>query len=79
MVEGLIHEPGEPFLAGGFVGEVDVTGFAGHVLGIGYTADGFVKGGATVATADYDGAVEVFAQGFEDVDAELLKVADNIE
>lgn len=71
----MIHEPGEPFLAGGFVREVDVTGFASHVLRVVDATYGFVQGGASIAATDYDGAVEVFAQGFEDVDAELLQVA----
>lgn len=79
LVEGLIHEPGEPFLAGGFIRNMDVTGFTSHVLGIGYTTYGFVQGLRAVAAADYDGAVEVFTQGFEDVDAELLQVADHVE
>ena len=79
MVRDVVHKPDKPSLAGGFVWNVNVGCFTILVLGIGYTADSFVKGGATEATADDDRAVEVFAQGFEDVDAELLQVADNVE
>ena len=75
----IVHTPHKPSLASGFIWDVDVTGFSGHVLRVGDTAYGFVQGWRAVAAADYDGAVEVLAQGFEDVDAELLQVADHVE
>lgn len=53
LVEGgVVHEPGEPSAEFLLVGEVDVTGFAGHVLRARRTAYEFVELGATVAGAD---------------------------
>ena len=75
----IVHEPHKPSLASGFIWDVDVGCFSGHVLRVGDTAYGFVQGRRTVAAADDDRTVEVFAQGFEDVDAKLLQVADCVE
>ena len=75
----IVHKPHKPSLASGFVGEEDVTGFAGPVMRVGDTAYGFVQGRRTVAAGDDDRTVEVFAQGFKDVDAKLLQVADYVE
>ena len=59
----IVHKPHKPSLASGFIGDVDVTGFAGHVLRVGDTAYGLVQGRRTVAAADDDWAVEVLSQG----------------
>ena len=79
LVELASLEDGKPITEFLRIGVVDVTGFAGHVLRVGDTAYGLVQGRRTVAAADDDRTVEVFAQGFEDADAKLLQVADYVE
>ena len=71
-------EPVEPFAACLLVGDVDVGGFARHVLGGFGAAYCLVKGWGAVAAGDGDGAGCVGAEGFEDVEAELLEIADGL-
>lgn len=77
-VEVALH-PEEPTLAGGFIGNADVGSFACHVLARCHTTDRSVKAWRTIAGTDRNRAVEVFAEGFENVDAELLEIADHFE
>lgn len=79
LVEVLIHKPYKPFLADGGRRKVDVGGFACHVLTCCYTSYGCVQCWTSIAAADGYRAVEVFAERFENVDAELLEIADNFE
>lgn len=75
---GIAHEPCEPFAKLLLVGEVDVTGFAGHVLRGGGTTYELVELGATVAGADDDGFVDVRPKRFKNLLAEVAKVADDL-
>lgn len=79
LVEVLIHKPYKPFLADGGRRKVDVGCLTCHVLTCCYTTYGFVQCLASVARADGDWAVEVLTEGFENVDAELLEIADYFE
>ena len=71
--------PLEPALASGKVGDADVAGLAGHVLGGGGAADKGVELTAAVAGGDDDGLVDVGAEGFEDFLAEDLEVGDDAQ
>ena len=59
----IVHKPHKPSLASGFVGEVDVTGFAGHVLAGRTASDGSVELGTAVAGADDHGFVHLLTEG----------------
>ena len=41
---GVVHEPAEPFATGGVIWQVDIGCFAGHVLAVLHSTDGFVQG-----------------------------------
>lgn len=81
--------PLEPALASGKVGDADIAGLAGNVLGGGGAADKGVELTAAVAGGDKDplrfpllrGKVikEVLAEGFEDFLAEDLEVGDDAQ
>ena len=75
----VVHYPEEPTLTGGFVRNVNIGGLACHVLTCCYTSYGFVQCLASVAGTDGDWAVEVFAERFENVDAELLEIRNNLK
>ena len=63
-------------LAGGFVGQADVGSFARLVLGVLDSSYQLVELGAAVAGVDDYGTAYPEAQGFEDLLAEVLQVAD---
>lgn len=60
-------------------GRLNVVCLTLHVLACGHTTNGLVQRRRAVAAANRYGAVEVLTEGFENMDAELLKVADNLQ
>lgn len=79
MERDIVHKPYKPTLASGGRRKVDVGCLTCHVLTCCYTTYGFVQCLASIAAADGDWAVEVLTERFEDVDAELLEIADYFE
>ena len=63
-------------LAGSLVGQADVGCFARLVLGVGYTSYQLVELRASVAGVNDYRSSYPLAQGFEDLLAEVLQVAD---
>ena len=72
----VVHHPGKPFAARLDVGDKDVGGAAARVVRGLHAPDGSVEPWRAVAAVDADGVAEVGPQRFQDVEAELLKVAD---
>ena len=75
----VVHHPGEPFAARLDVGDKDVGGAAARVVGGFHAPDGGVELWRPVAAIDADGVAEVGPQRLQDVEAELLEVADRRE
>ena len=75
----VVHHPGKPFAARFGVWDKDVgSATAGVVRGL-HAPDGGVELWRAVAAVDADGMAEVCAQRLQNVEAELLEVADRRE
>ena len=75
----VVHHPGKPFAARLGVRDEDVgSAAAGVVRGL-HAPDGGVEPWRAVAAVDADGMAEVGPQRLQDVEAELLEVADRRE
>ena len=79
VIVKVVHYPEEPTLTSSFVRKVDVGCLTCHVLRGGCASYGIVESRTTIARADGNRAIEVFTERFENVDAELLEIADNFE
>ncbi len=75
----VVHHPGKPFAARLDVGDKNVGGAAARVVGGFHAPDGGVEPWRAVAAVDADGVAEVGPQRLQDVEAELLEVADRRE
>ena len=75
----VVHHPGEPFPARLGVRDEDVGSAAARVVRGFHTPDGSVEPWRAVAAVDADGVAEVSPQRLQDVEAELLEVADRRE
>ena len=75
----VVHHPGKPFAARLDVGDKDVGGAAAGVVRGFHAPDGGVEPWRAVAAVDADCVAEVGPQRLQDVEAELLKVADRRE
>ena len=75
----VVHHPGKPLAARFGVWDKDVgSATAGVVRGL-HAPDGGVEPWRAVAAVDADGMAEVCAQRLQNVEAELLEVADRRE
>ena len=75
----VVHHPGKPLAARLDVGDKDVGGAAARVVRGFHAPDGGVEPWRAVAAVDADGVAEMGPQRLQDVEAELLKVADRRE
>ena len=75
----VVHHPGKPFAARLGVRDKNVGGAAARVVGGFHASDGGVELWRAVAAVDVDGVAEVGPQRLQDVEAELLEVADRRE
>ena len=75
----VVHHPGEPLAARLGVRDKNVGGAAPRVVRGFHTPDGGVEPWRPVAAVDADGVAEVGPQRLQDVEAELLEVADRRE
>ena len=75
----VVHHPGEPLAARLDVGDKDVGGAAARVVRGFHAPDGGVELRRAVAAVDADGVAEMGPQRLQDVEAELLEVADRRE
>ena len=75
----VVHHPGKPFAARLDVGDKDVGSAAAGVVRGFHAPDGGVELWRAVAAVDADGMAEVGPQRLQDVEAELLEVADRRE
>ena len=75
----VVHHPGEPLAARLGVRNKNVGGAAARVVRGFHAPDGGVEPWRAVAAVDADGVAEVGAQRLQDVEAELLEVADRRE
>ena len=75
----VVHHPGKPLTPRLDVGDEDVGGAAARVVRVFHTPDGGVEPWRPVAAVDADGVAEVGPQRLQDVEAELLEVADRRE
>ena len=75
----VVHHPGKPFAARLGVRDEDVGGAAPRVVRGFHAPDGSVEPWRPVAAVDADGMVEMRPQRLQDVEAELLEVADRRE
>ena len=75
----VVHHPGEPLAARLGVRNKNVGGAAAGVVRGLHAPDGGVEPWRAVAAVDADGVAEVGPQRFQDVEAELLEVADRRE
>ena len=75
----VVHHPGEPLAARLDVGDKDVDGAAARVVRGFHAPDGGVEPWRAVAAVDADGVAEMGPQRLQDVEAELLEVADRRE
>ena len=75
----VVHHPGKPFAARLGVGDKDIGGAAARVVRGFHASDGGVEPWRAVAAVDVDGVAEVGPQRLQDVEAELLEVADRRE
>ena len=75
----VVHHPGKPFAARLGVRNKNVGGAAPRVVRGFHAPDGGVEPWRPVAAVDVDGMAEVGPQRLQDVEAELLEVADRRE
>ena len=75
----VVHHPGKPLAARLGVRDEDVGGAAPRVVRGFHAPDGSVEPWRPVAAVDADGMVEMRPQRLQDVEAELLEVADRRE
>ena len=75
----VVHHPGEPLAACLDVGDKDIGGAAARVVRCFHAPDGGVELWRAVAAVDADGVAEMRPQRLQDVEAELLEVADRRE
>ena len=75
----VVHHPGKPFAARLGVRDEDVGSAAAGVVRGFHAPDGGVEPWRAVATVDADCMAEVGPQRLQDVEAELLEVADRRE
>ena len=75
----VVHHPGEPLAACLDVGDKNVGGAAAGVVRGFHAPYGGVEPWRAVAAVDADGVAEMGAQRLQDVEAELLEVADGRE
>ena len=75
----VVHHPGKPFAARLGVRDEDVGSAAAGVVRGFHAPDGGVEPWRAVAAVDADGMAEVGPQRLQDVEAELLEVADRRE
>ena len=75
----VVHHPGKPFAPRLGVRDEDIGGAAARVVGGFHASDGGVELWRAVAAVDVDGVAEVGPQRLQDVEAELLEVADRRE
>ena len=75
----VVHHPGKPLAARLGVGDEDVGSAAAGVVRGFHAPDGSVELWRAVAAVDADGMAEVGPQRLQDVEAELLEVADRRE
>lgn len=75
----VVHHPGKPLAARLDVGDKDVGGATARVVRGFHAPDGGVEPWRAVAAVDADGVAEVGPQRLQDVEAELLEVADRRE
>ena len=75
----VVHHPGKPLTARLGVGDKDVGGAAARVVRGFHAPDGGVEPWRAVAAVDADGMAEMGPQRLQDVEAELLEVADRRE
>ena len=75
----IVHHPGEPFATRLGVRNKDVGGAAPRVVRGFHAPDGGVEPWRAIAAVDADGVAEVGPQRLQDVEAELLEVADGRE
>ena len=75
----VVHHPGKPFAARLDVGDKDVGSAAARVVRGFHAPDGGIEPWRAVAAVDADGVAEVGPQRLQDVEAELLEVADRRE
>ena len=75
----VVHHPGKPFAARLDVRDKDVGGAAARVVRGFHASYGGVELWRAVAAVDVDGVAEVGPQRLQDVEAELLEVADRRE
>ena len=75
----VVHHPGEPLAACLDVGNKNVGGAAARVVRVAHAPYGGVEPWRPVAAVDADGVAEVGPQRLQDVEAELLEVADRRE
>ena len=75
----VVHHPGEPFPARLGVRDEDVGGAAARVVRGFHAPDGGVELRRAVAAVDADGVAEMGPQRLQDVEAELLEVANGRE
>ena len=75
----VVHHPGEPLAACLDVGDKNVGGAAARVVRCFHAPDGGVEPWRPVAAVDADGVAEMGPQRLQDVEAELLEVADGRE
>ena len=75
----IVHHPGKPLAARLDVGDKDVGGAAARVVRGFHAPDGGVEPWRAVAAVDADGVAEMGPQRLQDVEAELLEVADGRE
>ena len=73
----VVHHPGEPFPARLGVRDEDVGSAAARVVRGFHAPDGGVELRRAVAAVDADGVAEMGPQRLQDVEAELLEVADD--
>ena len=75
----VVHHPGKPFAARLGVRNKNVGGAAARVVRGFHAPHGGVEPWRPVAAVDADGVAEMGPQRFQDVEAELLEVADRRE
>ena len=75
----VVHHPGEPFAARLDVGDEDIGGAAARVVRGFHAPYGGVEPWRAVAAIDADGVAEMGPQRLQDVEAELLEIADRRE
>ena len=75
----VVHHPGKPLAARLDVGDKDVGGAAARVARVAHAPYSGVEPWRPVAAVDADGVAEMRPQRLQDVEAELLEVADRRE